>query len=37
MMGLDRDRLTELVQVVVRNPLRAFLSTLVEEAEGPAS
>ena len=28
MMGLDRDRLTELVQVVVRNPLRAFLSAL---------
>ena len=28
MMGLDRDRLIELVQVVVRNPLRAFLSAL---------
>ena len=28
MMGLDRDRLAELVQVVVRNPLRAFLSAL---------
>ena len=28
MMGLDRDRLVELVQVVVRNPLRAFLSAL---------
>ena len=28
MMGLDRDRLIELVQVVVRNPLRAFLSSL---------
>ena len=28
MMGLDRDRWTELVQVVVRNPLRAFPSVL---------
>lgn len=27
-MGLDRDRLIELVQVVVRNPIRAFLSAL---------
>lgn len=28
MRGLDQDRLVELVQVVVRNPLRAFLSSL---------
>ena len=27
-MGLDRDRFIELVQVVVRNPIRAFLSAL---------
>ena len=28
MRGLDQDRLVELVQVVVRNPLRALLSSL---------